>query len=285
MADCRACCKDGSHDRVSRQLGVGDYVGHVARSAMLAHCHLSTVVHTTARKLPDHAHDWPFLSTLLRGSYRSRTRTREMEFRRGVAVYHPRDFQHCDEIGCDGGLFFAVQLNPTFLQDIDCARLENGRDVAILDDDEAYVVLGALYAALCTEADDLVLESLAAELASHLLAPNASGHGGMPIWLERTEHRLREEPHVSLHELSRDAGVHVTTLTRLFRRHKNCSIGEFHARARARRAFFAVVGSEAPFSDVCQDAGYADQSHMTRDFRRAFAATPGQLRRSSGVYV
>lgn len=101
----------------------------------------------------------------------------------------------------------------------------------------------------------------------------------MPAWLERTEHRLREESYVSLHELSHDAGVHATTLTRLFRRHKNCSIGEFHARARARRAFFAVVGSKTPLSEICQEAGYADQSHMTRAFRRAFATTPGQLRR------
>jgi AraC family transcriptional regulator len=201
--------------------------------------------------------------------------------KRGVSVYHPRAFQHCDEIGRDGGLFFGVQLSPNLLRDADRAGPGTGHDLAILDDGGAYVVLGSLYAAPCTDAGQLALESLAAELASHLMTPELSASRAMPAWLVRTEHRLRDEQHVSLHELARDAGVHATTLTRLFRRHKKCSIGEFHARARARRAFFAVVGSGTPLSEICHDAGYADQSHMTRDFGRAFGATPGQLRRAS----
>lgn len=280
MAHVTDCCEHESQISASHQLGVGDYVGRVDRSAALASCHLSTVIHGSARKLPGHAHDWPYLGTLLRGSYVSRTRIQELEFRHGGAVYHPRAFQHQDEIGCDGGTFFGVQLNPDFLQDADRADPDALRDVVVLDDDEAHVILGALYAALCAGAGRLALESLAAELAGCLAAPKQLGRGGMPQWLARTEQRLREEPHVSLHELSVDAGVHTTTLTRLFRRHKHCSIGEFHARARARRAFFAVVGSTTPLSAVCHDAGYADQSHMTRSFRRTFAATPGQLRRS-----
>lgn len=275
------CCEHASQHRTPRQLGVGDYVGRVARSVALANCHLSTVVHTSARKVPGHAHDWPFFSTLLRGSYVSRTRTREMEYRHGVCVYHPRDFQHHDEIGRDGGLFFGIQLGPGLLQDADRSAPETGCDIAVLDGDEAYIVLGSLYAALCAGAEQLALEALVAELAGCLLAPKLSGKGAMPVWLERTERRLYDQRHVSLDELSRDAGVHATTLTRLFRRYKNCSIGEFHARARARRAFFAVVGSKAPLSEICHDAGYADQSHMTRTFKHAFGATPGELRRSA----
>lgn len=276
-------CDCGGHSprrSDSRQLGVGDYVGQVARGVALADSHLSTVIHTSARKLPGHSHDWPFLSTLLRGSYVSRTRTQEMEFRHGVAVYHPRAFEHHDEIGRNGGVFFGVQLGPELLLGADRAGSKAHDDVAILDDGGAYVTLGALYAALCTGAGEFMLESLVAELAGSLAASESGSRGPMPIWLKRTEHRLREESHVSLHELSLDAGVHVTTLARQFRRHKRCSIGEFHARARMRRAFFAVVSSKVPLSEICLDAGYADQSHMTRNFRRVFAATPGQLRRS-----
>ena len=275
------CCEHASQHHTPRQLGVGDYVGRVARSVALADCHLSTVVHTSARSVPDHAHDWPFLNTLLRGSYVSRTRIREMEYRRGTCVYHPRDFQHCDEIGRDGGLFFGIQLGPGLLQDVDRTTPGAGLDIAVLDGAEAYLVLGSLYAALCTGADRLALEALVAELAGCLLAPRLSSSGAMPAWLQRIERRLHDERHTSLDQLSREAGVHATTLTRIFRRYMNCSSGEFQVRARARRAFFAVVGSRAPLSEICHDAGYADQSHMTRDFRHVFAATPGELRRST----
>jgi AraC-like DNA-binding protein len=277
MANGGECCDHSPRLPASGQLGVGHYIGRTARSAALPHCHLSTVVHGAPRQLPDHAHDWPYLGMLLRGSYVSRTRTRELEFRQGVAVYHPRAFQHCDEIGRDGGLFFGVQLSPVLLDGADRVSRDAGRDVAVLDDDGTYIVLGALFAALCADADPFSLEALAAELAGGLMRVTPPG-GAMPLWLKRTEQRLRDEPAVSLQDLSQDAGVHVTTLTRLFRRHKNCSLGDYRARARARRAFFAVVGSAAPLADLCHDAGYADQSHMTREFRRAFAISPGRLR-------
>lgn len=280
MTDCPDCADRASRESASRQLGVGHYVGRVACSVAVPNCHLSAVIHATPGKLPEHAHDWPFLSTLLRGSYVSRTRTREMEFRHGISVYHPGAFQHSDEIGRDGGLFFGVQLNPALLLDADRASPQRGRDLVTLDDSGAYIVLGSLYAALRSGSSQLVFESLAAELANRLMEPELKGHVVAPAWLKRTEHRLQEEEHPSLEELALDAGVHVTTLTRLFRRHKKCSIGQFHARARARRAFFAVVGSSAPLSEICHDAGYSDQSHMTRDFRRSFGATPGQLRRT-----
>ena len=280
MAGDSECCEHRPQSSPASQLGAGRYIGRVARSAELATCHLSTVVHCTACKLPAHAHDWPFLSTLLRGSYVSRTRTRELEFKHGVAVYHPRAYEHCDEIGRDGGIFFGIQLDPDFVQDADHARPDRGRDVAILDDSEAYIVLGKLYAALCSGADQLELESLAVELAGHQLAPKPRRQRSAPPWLRRTEQRLREEQRVSLRELSLDAGVHATTLTRIFRQLHDCSIGEFHARIRARRAFFEVVGSKAPLSEICHDTGYSDQSHMTRAFARTFATTPGQLRRS-----
>jgi AraC-like DNA-binding protein len=281
MASCSEGCEHSLDIPASTQLGAGDYVGRVARNAALPHCHVSMVVHAMPREVPPHAHDWPFLSTLLRGSYRSFTRTREMEFKHGAAVYHPPAFQHRDEIGRGGGIFLGVQFSPAYLSDTDRAGGVYGEDVVRLQDNQAYVVLGALYAALRCEADQLRLESLTAELASCLFAPDPLKASAAPAWIERAVQRLCEERQVSLSELSRDAGVHATTLTRQFRHHKDCSIGEFHARARMRRAFFAVSGTNAPLAEICHDAGFADQSHMTRAFSRAFAATPGQIRRAS----
>lgn len=52
--------------------------------------------------------------------------------------------------------------------------------------------------------------------------------------------------------------------------------------ARARQAARAVLapGSLAELADAC---GYADQAHMTRDFRRWFATTPSQMRRNPAL--
>lgn len=52
--------------------------------------------------------------------------------------------------------------------------------------------------------------------------------------------------------------------------------------ARARQAARAVLapGSLAELADAC---GYADQAHMTRDFRRWFATTPSRMRRDPAL--
>lgn len=274
-ARCQYCeSSSGNQD-----LAVGTYLGHVARSASSSSCHLSIVKHGHAGALPEHAHDWPFISMLLKGSYVSRTRTREMEFERGLAAFHPRSFQHRDEIGRHGGLFLCVQLSPELLDDADERRGRIDRDLIRLSDDQPYLTLGALYCAMWANADSLTLNALSAELAGQLLVSDSRRDLTPPPWLRRVEERLREQRPVSLAELSQDAGVHSTTLTRLFRRHRHCSIGEFRARYRSKQAFFEVIGGEAPLADVSFAAGYADQSHMTRDFKLAFGLAPGKVRR------
>ncbi|MFO0592035.1 MAG: AraC family transcriptional regulator [Polyangiaceae bacterium] len=42
----------------------------------------------------------------------------------------------------------------------------------------------------------------------------------------------------------------------------------------------ALVGSGAPLGRIAQDAGYYDQSHFIREFRRFAGMTPGDLRRT-----
>jgi len=38
-----------------------------------------------------------------------------------------------------------------------------------------------------------------------------------------------------------------------------------------------LLRSEAPIARIAVDVGFADQSHLTRRFQRAFGITPGQF--------
>ena len=48
---------------------------------------------------------------------------------------------------------------------------------------------------------------------------------------------------------------------------------------RARRAALTLLSGTTPLRDAAQELGYADQAHMSRDIRRWFNITPGELRR------
>src|SRR5262249_32318135 len=79
---------------------------------------------------------------------------------------------------------------------------------------------------------------------------------------------------------ARPAGLPVTRehASRRVRAHFGMSPAAFRAEWRLRRALELVrIGS--PLVEAAQAAGYSDQSHMSREIRRATGATPGSHRR------
>jgi AraC-like DNA-binding protein len=44
----------------------------------------------------------------------------------------------------------------------------------------------------------------------------------------------------------------------------------------------ALAGPEPSLARIAQNAGFFDQSHMTRAFKRAYGTTPGAYRRALG---
>jgi AraC-like DNA-binding protein len=74
-------------------------------------------------------------------------------------------------------------------------------------------------------------------------------------------------------------GVSQRTLERVVLASTNRPPMFWRALARARQAGRALAVSPAtPLADLASDHGYADQSHMTREFERLFMFTPGKIR-------
>lgn len=282
MSECKTC---QNQDGV--ELTRGQYLGSVLASQTTDQCNVSMVKHHAPRVLPEHAHDWPFICTLLSGSYVSRTTASEMEFQRGKAVFHPSSFQHQDEIGLGGGSFFCTQLNPSLFVDADTRSRQAHRDISPIDVPQAHILLGELFCATLFGADALTFDAISAELAGTLFCTQCDGSDTSPRWILDLGDRLREveDDNLTLATLAQDAGVHSTTVTRLFRKHWGCSIGTYRAQVRSSKAYYATVATSEPLSSISLTVGYADQSHMTREFVRWFGQSPAKLRRHARLYI
>ncbi|MBY6265691.1 helix-turn-helix domain-containing protein [Azospirillum sp. 412522] len=80
-------------------------------------------------------------------------------------------------------------------------------------------------------------------------------------------------------EAARLAGMSREGFSRRFRRLHGMPPQEFRLSGRLNEARRLLrVGQ--PLADVAAEAGFSDQSHLGRCFRRAFGVTPGQYRRS-----
>lgn len=125
----------------------------------------------------------------------------------------------------------------------------------------------------------LVLEGLACELIGWSARTLGREAGGAP-WLSRARELLNDRfaESLTLDEIAATVGVHPVHLARQFRRTFGCTVGDYVRRLRvdyARRA----LASPAPLSEIALRAGFADQSHFSRVFKRATGLTPGEFRR------
>jgi AraC family transcriptional regulator len=73
--------------------------------------------------------------------------------------------------------------------------------------------------------------------------------------------------------------VHPARLARGFRHVWGESVGERLRRLRLEAARDALARPGSDLAEVAHACGFADQSHLTRAFRRAFGLTPGAYRR------
>ena len=124
----------------------------------------------------------------------------------------------------------------------------------------------------------LALEGLALELAATVARGREAVHHEPRLALVRAmlADRLADPP--SLEEIASEVGLHPSHLARTFRAHVGESIGEHGRRLRLEWAAERLVCSDEGLAEIAGRAGFSDQSHFTREFKRRFGITPGRYR-------
>ena len=190
------------------------------------------------------------------------------EVKTGAIIYRPANEPHANFFGERGARCLNVELpldrcaprRPTVF---------TGADI---------VVIGlSLYAELHR---DLATTSPVVEaLVSRLLKPRRIGEA--PAWLVRTRARLetRIARRVTLVSLAADAGVHPVHLAASFRRYYGTTVGEYLRSLRVAYACRRLAATDVPIADIALSAGFADQSHFGRVFKRMMRMTPDRYRR------
>ncbi|HEV8480960.1 MAG TPA: AraC family transcriptional regulator [Candidatus Eisenbacteria bacterium] len=122
-------------------------------------------------------------------------------------------------------------------------------------------------------------EEPAAELVAQIERRLLGRAAEPPIWLRAIRAQLdRVEERRSVERLAAQQGVHRVHLARAFREHYGTTVREYERVRRLKRAWRLLASSALDLAEVADSAGYADQSHMTRDVRVGYGLTPGEVR-------
>jgi transcriptional regulator GlxA family with amidase domain len=114
-------------------------------------------------------------------------------------------------------------------------------------------------------------------------APRPSRRGGLTPRQERRAKELldaRLDGKISLAELARACELSVRHFSRAFRQSTGQAPYAWLLDRRLERARGLLELSSLPLKDVATRSGFANQSHFTRLFTRAYGLPPGAFRRA-----
>ena len=233
------------------------------------------------RRLNWHEHQHASFCYVVSGHYAERTRGREEECAPHSMVFKPAGERHADVFGEAGGRCLLVEILPERLH-----TLGSGGAVTRAPGQARSARLAALGHGLYREfgeRDDASALALEGGILEVLAEASRTREGtAQPAWLKRARdlvHDRADQP-ITLSEVAREVGVHPAHLARTFRRFYHRSLGAYLRGLRIDRASRGLTERTVSISEVALRAGFYDQSHFTRVFKRHTGMTPAQFRAS-----
>jgi AraC family transcriptional regulator len=128
----------------------------------------------------------------------------------------------------------------------------------------------------------LAIEGLTLELLAECARPDCRSRDQVrPRWLVKVRESLHDgflEPW-TLTSIADCAGVHPAHLARVFRRVYRCTLGEYVRKLRFEHCCRLLADSDHRLVDIGLSAGYCDQSHFSRSFKRHVGISPAEFRK------
>jgi AraC family transcriptional regulator len=244
---------------------------------------VTQAVYRDVPALPPHSHPLARICLTMEGSFRETIDGQVCECSVGTVLLRPPGAPHDDRI--------AGPLRNVLIE-IEPRRFEEIRGVfdrgfkptlvhgAALSDLPARIEreLRSLDTPASVSLEGLLLRLLAD--VSKIAGARRVGPG--PAFVEEAAAMIDRSFHapLGLSTLARRVGVRPSRLAREFRRHRQCTVGDYLRRRRVEFARRALGETSLPICAVAVEAGFADQAHLTREFRKALGITPAAFRRA-----
>ncbi len=263
------------------QTQTGNYYGASSPIQHVSGLRLAETTYAADFKTPTHSHSEAYFCLILDGTSRqtfgSKTRVREPLT---TAFYPPNELQS-ESFGHTGSRIFNVE--------IDSKWLGHFRDYSVIGE-ESKDYRGGSVAWLMSrlhhefrKMDDtsaLMIEGLTLEIIAEASRQFAASKNRTSRWLEHARDILHEQfaDSITLDRLANEVGVHPVYLASSFRKNYHCTIGEYRQRLRIEFACQELSKSHSSLAQIAIAAGFANQAHFSKTFKRLTGTTPAKYR-------
>jgi AraC family transcriptional regulator len=272
------------HKRLSR----GQFYGQVTRHRDVGGLNLIETRYAPGTWLPPHSHQHGYFCLVRHGHYREKYGGRERLCGPLSVAFHAPEEVHAEQFAGDETVSFNVEVTNSWLA-------TRGQEFAGGLDWTADFQGGALAGLalrlyrefLRTDAAaPLAIEGLTLEILAEAWRGSVRGLDRTPAgWLARVHEMVHERfaEQCTLQQLAKQSGVHPVHVAAAFRRQYGCTVGQYVRRRRIEFACQQLTTSDAALADIALAAGFADQSHFCRTFKRLTGLTPAGYRQSASL--
>jgi AraC family transcriptional regulator len=233
-------------------------------------------------KLSTHRHHNAYFCLVRQGGFSETSGGKSQRHRSSTLIFHPPNESHSDHFGKEGGRCFNIQLSSDWLNRFR-ARHAAFETPAHYREGILVQLATRLYHE-CKDIDDdissIVIEGLALEIIGEAARAFTRSAEQAPRRLKQAQDFLHANfaNSLSLATIAKEVGVHPTHLARLFRRNFRCTVGEYIRNLRVEFARREIATSDTPLALIASSAGFSDQSHFSKTFKRLTGYSPTQFR-------
>src|SRR2546430_10693969 len=232
--------------------------------------------------VPRHSHEQAVFCIDLKGRCAEVYGSEVREYQPLTVQFLPPNETHSLEVSSAEVRAFSVEVAPQWLN--------RTREYSLFLDNSVHSrggLLSRLFMSLYKEfhqiddASAVAIEGLALEMLAEVSRCQIKiSDCKPPLWLAQALNLLHEQfsERLTLGHIATSVGVHPVHLARGFRRFRRCSIGEYIRQLRIEHACHELCKTDASLAAIASAAGFSDQSHFSRTFKRFMEMTPAQYR-------
>lgn len=263
------------------KLSPGQHYGKVRMQRPVPGFRLLEVVHPGGVKFPKHAHESAFFTVVLHGAMIENFATGALESSAGMVCFNAADEEHSNTVSPVGTrsliLEVETELTERALKHSPCLARS-----AVFNGGEVNWLATKLVRewAQFDDVSPFAVEGLGLELIAARCRTSAARDLQPPDWLKRARDLIhaRFTEAISVSYIAGEIGVHRVSLARFFRKHYRCSISDYVRKLRIELVQSHLRSTNSPLAEIAARAGFYDQAHMTRLFKRATGLTPARYR-------
>jgi len=230
-----------------------------------------TTIDRSHAHVPEHAHDWPVLSIFVIGAYSNRTEIGEKFLDAPSAVFYRAGVAHRNVVGPVGFEQIEIEFDTDWLG----RSLLPSAPVSHWTGGWAGAESRRL-ARLC--GGEITEQQLRLTVRQFVERAACQPEHRAPTWVGTIAQRLRANARLEASYLAKEVSRHPSWLGTAYRLACGERLQETAARIRVERAARLLRETNEPFACIALDAGFYDQSHMNRTFRRVLGRLPSAVR-------